>query len=166
MASTSTSRSRTSRCSSSWFEGGEVFRSGCCWHRGKGKVFYFRPGHEVFPDLPSGGDSAGDHERGEVGRADRVRKGFLRQSPRRSCRSRAVWRARAFRACTRKSAQRRKSAACNADKEKRPPGIYGRTFCSAASGSTHSFRFQNNLKRSPATACTNTMTRQVSETGC
>ena len=27
----------------SWFEGGEVFRSGCCWHRGKGKVFYFRP---------------------------------------------------------------------------------------------------------------------------
>ena len=33
----------------SWFEGGEVFRSGCCWHRGKGKVFYFRPGHEVFP---------------------------------------------------------------------------------------------------------------------
>ena len=33
----------------SWFEGGEVFRSGCCWHRGKGKVFYFRPGHEAFP---------------------------------------------------------------------------------------------------------------------
>lgn len=33
----------------SWFEGGEVFRSGCCWHRGRGKVFYFRPGHEVFP---------------------------------------------------------------------------------------------------------------------
>lgn len=33
----------------SWFEGGEVFRSGCCWHRGLGKVFYFRPGHESFP---------------------------------------------------------------------------------------------------------------------
>ena len=32
-----------------WREGGEVFRSGCCWHRGKGKVFYFRPGHEAFP---------------------------------------------------------------------------------------------------------------------
>ena len=31
------------------FEGGEVFRSGCCWHRGRGKVFYFRPGHETFP---------------------------------------------------------------------------------------------------------------------
>ena len=33
----------------SWFQGGEVFRSGCCWHRGKGKVFYFRPGHESYP---------------------------------------------------------------------------------------------------------------------
>lgn len=33
----------------SWFEGGDVFRSGCGWTRGKGKVFYFRPGHESFP---------------------------------------------------------------------------------------------------------------------
>lgn len=33
----------------SWFEGGDVFRSGCTWRRGKGKVFYFRPGHETFP---------------------------------------------------------------------------------------------------------------------
>jgi trehalose utilization protein len=33
----------------SWFEGGEVFRSGCTFTRGKGKVFYFRPGHETFP---------------------------------------------------------------------------------------------------------------------
>lgn len=33
----------------SWFKGGEVFRSGCCWHRGRGKVFYFRPGHESYP---------------------------------------------------------------------------------------------------------------------
>ena len=32
----------------SWFEGGEVFRSGCCWKRGNGKVFYFRPGHESY----------------------------------------------------------------------------------------------------------------------
>ena len=31
----------------SWFEGGEVFRSGCCYRRGSGKVFYFRPGHET-----------------------------------------------------------------------------------------------------------------------
>lgn len=33
----------------SWFEGGEVFRSGCTFHRGLGKIFYFRPGHETFP---------------------------------------------------------------------------------------------------------------------
>jgi len=33
----------------SWFEGGEVFRSGCTWKRGNGKVFYFRPGHETYP---------------------------------------------------------------------------------------------------------------------
>lgn len=33
----------------SWFEGGEVFRSGCCYRRGKGKIFYFQPGHEAFP---------------------------------------------------------------------------------------------------------------------
>lgn len=33
----------------SWFEGGEVFRSGCCYTRGAGKVFYFKPGHESFP---------------------------------------------------------------------------------------------------------------------
>jgi trehalose utilization protein len=33
----------------SWFEGGEVFRSGCTWQRGAGRIFYFRPGHETFP---------------------------------------------------------------------------------------------------------------------
>ena len=33
----------------SWFKGGEVFRSGCGWRRGMGRVFYFRPGHETFP---------------------------------------------------------------------------------------------------------------------
>jgi len=33
----------------SWFEGGEVFRSGCCWRRGNGRIFYFRPGHETYP---------------------------------------------------------------------------------------------------------------------
>jgi trehalose utilization protein len=33
----------------SWFSGGEVCRSGCCYNRGEGKVFYFRPGHETFP---------------------------------------------------------------------------------------------------------------------
>lgn len=32
-----------------WFKGGEVFRSGCCYNRGYGKVFYFQPGHESYP---------------------------------------------------------------------------------------------------------------------
>jgi trehalose utilization protein len=31
------------------FGGGEVFRSGCTWTRGAGKIAYFRPGHETFP---------------------------------------------------------------------------------------------------------------------
>ncbi len=33
----------------SWFKGGEVFRSGCTWERGHGRIFYFRPGHETYP---------------------------------------------------------------------------------------------------------------------
>ena len=33
----------------SWFEGGEVFRSGNCYRRGNGRIFYFRPGHETYP---------------------------------------------------------------------------------------------------------------------
>jgi trehalose utilization protein len=33
----------------SWFAGGEVFRSGCTYSRGNGKIFYFRPGHETYP---------------------------------------------------------------------------------------------------------------------
>ncbi|TMC61809.1 MAG: trehalose utilization protein ThuA [Chloroflexota bacterium] len=33
----------------SWFSGGEVFRSGCCYTRGHGRIFYFRPGHETLP---------------------------------------------------------------------------------------------------------------------
>jgi len=32
-----------------WFNGGEVFRSGCTWIRGNGKIFYFQPGHETNP---------------------------------------------------------------------------------------------------------------------
>jgi len=31
------------------YSGGEVFRAGCCWRRGSGKIFYFQPGHETFP---------------------------------------------------------------------------------------------------------------------
>ena len=33
----------------SWFEGGDVFRSGCTWKRSNGKIFYFSPGHEMYP---------------------------------------------------------------------------------------------------------------------
>lgn len=33
----------------SWFEGGEVLRSGVSWNKGAGKVFFFSPGHEEFP---------------------------------------------------------------------------------------------------------------------
>lgn len=33
----------------SWFSGGDVFRSGVCFKRGLGKIFYFRPGHETYP---------------------------------------------------------------------------------------------------------------------
>ena len=32
-----------------WFAGGEVFRSGVTYTRGKGKIFYFQPGHESNP---------------------------------------------------------------------------------------------------------------------
>ena len=31
------------------YEGGEVFRSGCCYRKENGKVFYFQPGHETVP---------------------------------------------------------------------------------------------------------------------
>lgn len=32
-----------------WFETGNIFRCGCTWQRGLGKVFYFQPGHETRP---------------------------------------------------------------------------------------------------------------------
>lgn len=31
------------------YQGSEVFRAGCCYNRGAGKVFYFQPGHESYP---------------------------------------------------------------------------------------------------------------------
>ncbi len=34
-----------------WFNGGEVFRSGCTWTRGQGRIFYFQPGHETNPSF-------------------------------------------------------------------------------------------------------------------
>jgi trehalose utilization protein len=33
----------------SWYEGGEVLRSGLCFKRGAGHIFYFSPGHETYP---------------------------------------------------------------------------------------------------------------------
>ena len=33
----------------STFSSGEDFRSGCCWRRGRGKVFYFSPGDQEYP---------------------------------------------------------------------------------------------------------------------
>jgi trehalose utilization protein len=33
----------------SWYQGGEVFRSGLTYQRGAGKIFYFSPGHETYP---------------------------------------------------------------------------------------------------------------------
>jgi len=50
----------------SWFEGGEVFRSGCVWKRGNGRIFYFRPGHESYPIFARTG-AAGDHQCRPVG---------------------------------------------------------------------------------------------------
>ncbi|WP_251679815.1 ThuA domain-containing protein, partial [Staphylococcus aureus] len=32
-----------------WYQGGEVFRGGCTYKRGNGKIFYFQPGHETYP---------------------------------------------------------------------------------------------------------------------
>lgn len=29
--------------------GGELLRSGCCWSRGRGRIFYFSAGHETYP---------------------------------------------------------------------------------------------------------------------
>lgn len=34
-----------------WYEDGYIFRSGCCFLRGAGKVFYFQPGHEFCNSL-------------------------------------------------------------------------------------------------------------------
>ncbi len=34
-----------------WFQGGEIFRGGCTWTRGQGRIFYFHPGHELCPSF-------------------------------------------------------------------------------------------------------------------
>jgi trehalose utilization protein len=33
----------------SWFQGGNVFRSGVTFQRENGRIFYFQPGHETYP---------------------------------------------------------------------------------------------------------------------
>ena len=33
----------------SWYDGGNVFRSGVTFQRGGGRIFYFSPGHEIYP---------------------------------------------------------------------------------------------------------------------
>lgn len=32
-----------------WFNTGNIFRSGVCYYRDNGRIFYFQPGHETFP---------------------------------------------------------------------------------------------------------------------
>ena len=54
----------------SWFTGGEVFRSGCTWYRGNGRIFYFRPGHETYPDLLYSGGPARDCQCCALGSTD------------------------------------------------------------------------------------------------
>jgi len=34
-----------------WYKGGNVFRGGCTFTRGAGKIFYFHPGHEFCPSF-------------------------------------------------------------------------------------------------------------------
>ena len=59
----------------SWFEGGEVFRSGCCWKRGNGKIFYFRPGSRVFSDLSAAGSTNRYSKRSALGGTRRLALG-------------------------------------------------------------------------------------------
>ncbi len=70
----------------SWFQGGEVFRSGLTYKRGAGNVFYFRPGHETYPTYH-------DANVQTVHRATRCtgpttpRRGWPIRTTRRTCRS-------------------------------------------------------------------------------
>lgn len=62
----------------SWFEGGEVFRSGVTYHRGRGKIFYPTGARNV-SDLPQQVNSTSDCERRTVGCAERYGSTGLRQ---------------------------------------------------------------------------------------
>ena len=37
----------------SWYEGGEASRAGVTWTRGKGRIFYFSPGHAMYDVMQS-----------------------------------------------------------------------------------------------------------------
>ena len=51
----------------SWFQGGEVFRSGCCYQRGRGPDLLLPARPRDAPDLLQPGRPAGDRQRGAVG---------------------------------------------------------------------------------------------------
>ena len=51
----------------SWYDGGEVFRSGLTYQRGGGRIFYFSPGHEVYPIYHDKNVQTSAAQRGEVG---------------------------------------------------------------------------------------------------
>jgi trehalose utilization protein len=67
------------------FSGGEVLRSGCAWRRGRGRVFYFSPGHQTDPvyRVPAIrrvlGNAVGwaSGERGPLGRSTHAPRGWF-----------------------------------------------------------------------------------------
>ena len=86
----------------SWFEGGEVFRSGLTYQRGAGSIFYFRPGHETYPTYHDANVRRGSAQCRQLGLQSRHRPGraSTRRRTRRPTRRRSRSRSRA-RACTR-----------------------------------------------------------------
>ena len=50
-----------------WFAGGNVFRTGCCFHRSRGKIFYFQPGHETNPTYYQRGSAQGHPQWNQMG---------------------------------------------------------------------------------------------------
>ena len=67
----------------SWFEGGEVFRSGLTYQRGAGRIFYFRPGHETYPTYHDADRPADPAQRRPLGLQPRRRLARRRRGPER-----------------------------------------------------------------------------------
>ena len=63
------------------FAGGEVFRGGCCFRRGAGRIFYFSPGDQDYPIYHHARRAAGDRQRGRVGGAAAGRPRAVPGSP-------------------------------------------------------------------------------------